>query len=409
MLSLSRSNVRASITPTPLATLVKKFSDKRIIIPPHQRSFCWNSACQEKLIQSILCGFPIPSLLMSESDDGIVSIEDGRQRLTTISHFSDNKFGIRWGSSEDITYNDLTSLDQEYFNNYNLMVQTYSGATDTERLRIFDNQQNGVSLKVGEKLHAQITSPLMSLVMELLMTPHVGQHDRAIPIWGVRGDPLDMVEGNSKDKRRDWLANATALTTGLVNGPKHATKKWTSYLELLTQVITDEKKEGVNKDLCRILEIYEAANARVAATSKNGSDKAHFDLGNSYTGCIMFSLSAKARKAHADLPDDDKSEFENLDTPIYAPNSLENDEEEWISIKNTWVDYIVCVRTTINETPTRKLKSVLEEKIHRDVSAARSWTIERWETGYNRVFGLDVADEDSGSDDDECGSEYSEE
>lgn len=412
MLTLSRTNVGQSITSLRVARLVELFDRNHIIIPPHQREYCWNHRREEKFIQSILMGFPVPSLLFSENDDErFPSVEDGRQRLTAASRFLNNKFSIKWGASI-VTYNELPDLDKIQFNNSTLIVQTFDNATPAERIQVFECQQHGIPLTVGEKLYAQIASPLVSLVMRLLMTPGRATHalhDRAIPIWGVRGDPVDMEHGSSRDKRRKWLENATALIMGLAYGPKYATKKYEPQLGLLTNVITTEKETGVFKDLVRIITIFEEANQDVAATKKNGSDNNHFDLGI-YIGCIMFSLSAKARKEYNDLPLDDKTDFEDLDHPVYVPNSLEGDEAEWLSIKAVWVAYIVSVRNTINETHTRKFKSVLEETIHKDMSAARSWTIARWENGYNRVFGLDVADEDSDNEEeDECGSEFSEE
>jgi len=409
MLTLSRTRVRHSFTSIDVATLVEQFDNKEIIIPPHQREYRWEYVREEKFIQSILMGYPIPSILFSKNpDERFPSVEDGRQRLTAASRFRSNNFGIHWGAGT-VTYDELPERDQDYFNNSTLIVQTFYNATSSERIQIFDNQQNGIPLTVGEKLHAQIASPLVSLVMRLLMTPGVGLHDRAIPIWGVRGDPVDMEHGSSRDKRRKWLTNATALIMGLVYGPKYATKKYEPHLGLITNVITTEKETGVFKDLVRIIEIFEEANLRATATAKNGSNNTHFDIGT-YTGCIMFSLSAKARKAHNELPHADKTDFEDLKHPVYTSNSLEGDEEEWLSIKAAWVDYIVGVRNTINETPTKKFKSVLEETIHKDKSAARSWTTARWEDGYRRVFGLDVSDEDSDNEeDDECGSEFSEE
>lgn len=408
MLTLSRTRVRHSFASIDVATLVEKFDNKEITIPPHQREYRWEHVREEKFIQSILMGYPIPSILFSKNpDERYESVEDGRQRLTAASRFRSNKFSIKWGASI-VTYNELPERDQDYFNNSTLIVQTFYNATSSERIQIFDNQQNGIPLTVGEKLHAQIASPLVSCVMRLLMTPGIGLHDRAIPIWGVRGDPVDMEHGSSKDKRRKWLTNATALIMGLVYGPKYATKKYEPHLGLITNVITPEMETSVKKDLVRIIEIFEEANRRAPATTKNGPINAQFDIGT-YIGYIMFSLSAKARKAHIDLPHADKTDFEDLGNPVYVPNSLEGDEAEWLSIKAVWVAYIVSVRNTINETPTKKFKSVLEETIHKDMSAARSWTIARWENGYRRVFGLDIADEDSDNEDDECGSEFSEE
>lgn len=409
MAASRQTHITKKFTCIPLNDIIDDFDNNCIIIPPHQREYCWDHAREEKFIISILKGYPIPSILMSESRDvRYPSIEDGRQRLTAASRFRNNKISIKWAGSE-LTYDGLSSDDKRNFDSEQFMVQSFKNATADERIQIFDWHQNGCSLTPGERLHAQSASELISFVKALLMTPGSGYHDRAAPIWGVRGDPLEpQVVFISRDTRRKWLLNATALVMGLVYGPKNATKKYQPELGLITAHISPKKKAAAAKDLVRILEIYEAAEQCVHATSKNGSHAKHFDLGT-YTGCILYSLSSASRKAYnksqEDLSEQEKHEFEKHG---YAPNSLEDNLDEWETIKATWVDYIVGVRRTINSNPTRTLKKVLEEKIHRGASKARSWTIARWENGYNRVFGFHATDdatasgdEDEDEDDDE--------
>jgi hypothetical protein len=218
--------------------------------------------------------------------------------------------------------------------------------------------------------------------------------------------PEDFI---SKDKRRKWLLGATALVLGLVYGPANATKKYEPDRGLITMEISAAKKAAVKKDLERILEIYEAVNTRAPAARPKKWLNAHWDMGT-YTGYILYSLSALARAEHedaqADLEDTEKVEFED---GFYEPNSLRDEPEEWVRIKATWVDYMVSVRRSVNENPTRTLKSVLEKKIHENISKARSWTNDRWMDGYKRVFGIAIEDAASTSDDDDDSDEESEE
>lgn len=392
MSSIRSNRINKRFTSITLEALIDDLDNKRIIVPPHQREYCWDKAREAKFIQSILKGFPIPSILMSEGlVDRTPVLEDGRQRLTASSRFRSNKFTITW-LGRDVTYDELPEEEKMRFNNEPIMVQTFRNADDDSRIQIFDWHQNGAPLSTGERYHAQHASNLISFVKELIMTPGSGYHDRAIPIWNVRGDPLVVTEGFiSKDKRRKWLLSATALVMGLTYGPVNATKKYEPDRGLITAEISASKKAAVKKDLVRILDIYEAVETIAPANKPKKWLNAHWDLGT-YTGYILYSLSVNARTAHEEkvkkLPVDvQKPQFDDKDG-TYKPNSMS--DAEWEPFKKTWIDYMVSVRRTINDSPNRKLKKVLEEKIHKGISKARSWTIARWEDGYKRVFGITV-------------------
>ena len=60
------------------------------IHPDFQRVFRWSDIQRSKLIESILLGIPIPSIFVSQEENGKWDIVDGLQRLSTIFQF----FGI---------------------------------------------------------------------------------------------------------------------------------------------------------------------------------------------------------------------------------------------------------------------------------------------------------------------------
>jgi hypothetical protein len=57
------------------------------IHPEFQRFFRWNEYQKTRLIESIVLGFPIPPIFVSQQEDGIWDIVDGLQRLSTIYQF----------------------------------------------------------------------------------------------------------------------------------------------------------------------------------------------------------------------------------------------------------------------------------------------------------------------------------
>lgn len=61
------------------------------ITPDFQRNFIWDKTRQSKLIESILLGLPLPSIYLSQYEDGRLTVVDGLQRLTTIKRFFEDK------------------------------------------------------------------------------------------------------------------------------------------------------------------------------------------------------------------------------------------------------------------------------------------------------------------------------
>jgi len=376
---VSKSRISTQHSDYDLAYLADELKDKRILIPSHQREYCWTSKLQENFIESILRGYPIPSMLMSKERGENYSIEDGRQRLTTAMRFRDNLFTFKGKY-----YKDLLQVEQERFDKYKVLAITFSGANLEERIEIFDWFNSGKKLTSGEHCHNQASTPLVELAKKLLMTLGQGVHDRAERIWGTRGETPDS-EGPTKDKGRRWLINAVALCMGLLYGPENVTKNYQHIKKgYMTRAISAERDEGVKKDLNRILEIYEAVEQQQPMGRKKLQNP-QWDLGT-FTGYILYSLSYMVRKQH-ELAD---QEFDPVErTPfeyIYEPNSLEGNPDEWKRLKDGWVEYICKVRRALDETPGKKLSAVLGECLHKGKGKDRNWKLKRWEHGYLRVF-----------------------
>lgn len=62
--------------------------------PEFQRQGVWNPKQKSELIESIIIGIPLPILYIKENKDGNWILIDGRQRLSTIFDFMDNKFSL---------------------------------------------------------------------------------------------------------------------------------------------------------------------------------------------------------------------------------------------------------------------------------------------------------------------------
>jgi hypothetical protein len=92
--------------------LKRKYEKKPSLIkldPDFQRSAVWNSKQKSELIESILMGILLPLIYVKEDDKGVYIIVDGRQRLTTLFEYMDNKFPLQ-------SLSVLSNLNGLYFN-----------------------------------------------------------------------------------------------------------------------------------------------------------------------------------------------------------------------------------------------------------------------------------------------------
>lgn len=71
-----------------IGELINLYRDGEMDIHPEfQRVFRWSEYQKTKLIESIMLNIPIPSIFVSQNEDGIWDIIDGVQRLSTIFQF----------------------------------------------------------------------------------------------------------------------------------------------------------------------------------------------------------------------------------------------------------------------------------------------------------------------------------
>ena len=80
-----RNEVRTDNYPVSIGELISLYESGDLDIHPEfQRIFRWTDQQKSRLIESILLGIPIPSIFVSQRDDGIWDVIDGLQRLSTI-------------------------------------------------------------------------------------------------------------------------------------------------------------------------------------------------------------------------------------------------------------------------------------------------------------------------------------
>lgn len=71
-----------------LGEIINLYRDGELLIrPAFQRLFRWSTYQKSRFIESILLGIPIPSIFVSQREDGVWEVVDGLQRLSTILEF----------------------------------------------------------------------------------------------------------------------------------------------------------------------------------------------------------------------------------------------------------------------------------------------------------------------------------
>ncbi len=90
------AEVRISRSQYSLLHLKRLYEDRGelVIDPEFQRNDVWSARQRSELIESVLMGIPLPVIYLFESRDGKKQVVDGRQRITAIIDFLNDKIRL---------------------------------------------------------------------------------------------------------------------------------------------------------------------------------------------------------------------------------------------------------------------------------------------------------------------------
>lgn len=152
--------------------------------PGFQRKSVWTISDRRKLIESILRGYPLPSIFLYRRDEGgspVYDVIDGKQRLETIfmfvkaPGFRRDGFDLRIDLGEGLYWEDWNSIKKynhefaSHFNSFKLQIVEVTGSLkDIVDLFVRINS-TGKSLTSGEKRNAKFyTSPFLKEANKLV-------------------------------------------------------------------------------------------------------------------------------------------------------------------------------------------------------------------------------------------------
>lgn len=139
-----------------------------------QRSYVWERARKSALIESMILGYPIPSVFAKRIDDGsgkrgsnTYFIMDGKQRLSTVKEFLNDEFALSkltpvtyFDTEEDKEvivdisekrYSELPDGLKDYLNTVTFAVTYFDNLTKEEERELFKRLNNGKPLSTKNR------------------------------------------------------------------------------------------------------------------------------------------------------------------------------------------------------------------------------------------------------------------
>ena len=182
--------------------------------PDYQRRHRWSDTRKSRLIESFLLNVPVPPVFLYERDLARFEVMDGRQRLTALSDFYDDKFALTgleyWPDLDGRRYSTLPTkvrdgIDRRYISSIILLQETANTEEQAATLKklVFERlNSGGVKLSSQETRNAIYSGPLNTLCLRL------SENTSFRRLWGIPLDPY-AAEGNGDEDAEEMMDEAT--------------------------------------------------------------------------------------------------------------------------------------------------------------------------------------------------------
>lgn len=149
-----------------LEQMVLTISAEKINLSPiYQRGDVWEVAYQKQFIQNMVNGFPFGSIILNrnEDTDDIMYLEcvDGKQRITAMHDYCNNKFSINV-NGEELFYEDLAVNEIRKLHNIGVPVYYVYNLSTADCMKLFLDLNSSVPqstehmIYVTELYHEQL-------------------------------------------------------------------------------------------------------------------------------------------------------------------------------------------------------------------------------------------------------------
>ncbi|WP_338501944.1 DUF262 domain-containing protein [Erwinia aphidicola] len=195
---------------------------KFIINRKYQRKLVWTIEEKQKLIDSIVRGYPIPLILLAHTKDDKYEVIDGMQRLDAIFTFIDNKYSVGEGFYFDTNefqtsklYNKeampegvkyISQQDCANITEYQLAVTIFPIEDENSVTDIFGRiNSGGRQLSNQEKRQAGVDNPLSNFVRKVSSKMRMDITDDIIELSLM---PSISIDGIKKSDKQGYGINA---------------------------------------------------------------------------------------------------------------------------------------------------------------------------------------------------------
>jgi hypothetical protein len=155
--------------------VIRRIKNARFVLDPDfQRGFVWGADKQSRLIESILLRIPLPVFYVAEDEEGRLIVVDGRQRLTTLLHFLDNKLALQLKDRPELDGRRFNSLDVRLQNRVEdcqlLFYIIDRSVPERARLDIFERVNGGEVLTRQQMRNAIYNGPATAFLRDEAQT-----------------------------------------------------------------------------------------------------------------------------------------------------------------------------------------------------------------------------------------------
>ncbi|QPI17892.1 hypothetical protein POP12_100 [Pectobacterium phage POP12] len=112
--------------------------------PSYQRDYVWTQKEQNEFLNTLLSGFPIGVIAISDNsrtkgfmETKWIEVIDGKQRLTTLGLVFSNKIPLPLSDGSNVFWDDLTPPESRKFRSIPMSCIDLSDSTEKERIEFF--------------------------------------------------------------------------------------------------------------------------------------------------------------------------------------------------------------------------------------------------------------------------------
>ena len=218
-------------------TLARIKSGRYVMDPELQRNFLWSPKTQSKLIESCIMRIPLPVFYVAENQNGLITIVDGLQRLSTLKNFFERKLKLTGLGKKHplnkMTIKDLPPRQLAIIEDTHLLMYVIdSRAPEIVKLDIFERVNSGTPLSRQQMRNALYNGPATDWLKK-----------------AVSGKIFQKATNSSLDKNsmRDREAINRFVSFSLLNWKNYKNGKMDSFLAEGLIELNETSKTGRDK------------------------------------------------------------------------------------------------------------------------------------------------------------------